>query len=197
MRYSEQVHFIYELLQNADDAGKRGNDEKPVRMGFVQRDKDKTPVTNKSESRQRQDHYRTYVGKDEQKETAESSGAKQERRDILNRAGVNRVLEYERNAGRNPIEMPHTHPGYDVESKNQATEIERFIEVKSCPGDWDRKGVALTKTQFEKAVETGDRFWLYVVERAEAENFNIIRIQNPGRLVNQFFYDNGWREVGE
>jgi hypothetical protein len=69
--------------------------------------------------------------------------------------------------------------------------------VKSCPGDWDRRGVALTKTQFEKAIELGDKFWLYVVERAEAENFNIIRIRNPGRMVNQFFYDNGWRVVGE
>ena len=108
---------------------------------------------------------------------------------------MNRVLEYERNAGRNPIEMPHTHRA--TMSNQTTTEIERFIEVKSCPGDSIRKGVALTKTQFEKAVETGDRFWLYVVERAEAENFNIIRIQNPGRLVNQFFYDNGWREVGE
>jgi len=93
--------------------------------------------------------------------------------------------------------MPHTNPGYDVESKNQAGEIERFIELKSSPGDWDRKGAALTRTQFEKAVEEGDKFWLYVVERAEGENFNIIRIQNPGRLVNQFFYDDGWREVGE
>jgi Domain of unknown function (DUF3883) len=158
---------------------------------------DKTPATDKSESRQRQDHYRTYVGKDEQQEATEPSGAKQERRDSLNRAGVDRVLEHERNAGRNPTEMPHTHPGYDVESKNQAAEIERFIEVKSCPGDWDRKGVALTKTQFEKAVEAGNKFWLYVVERAQAESFNIIRIQNPGRLVNQFFYDDGWREVGE
>ena len=36
-----------------------------------------------------------------------------------------------------------------------------------------------------------------VVERAEAENFNVIRIQNPGRLVNQFLCDDGWREVGE
>jgi anti-sigma regulatory factor (Ser/Thr protein kinase) len=38
MRYSEQVHFVYELLQNADDAGKHGNEEKSVRMGFVLRD---------------------------------------------------------------------------------------------------------------------------------------------------------------
>jgi hypothetical protein len=85
----------------------------------------------------------------------EQSGEKQERRDTLNRAGVNQVLEHERNSGRNPTEMPHTHPGYDVESRNQAGGIERFIEVKSCPGDWDRKGVALTKTQFEKAVDLG------------------------------------------
>ena len=158
---------------------------------------DRSSPTNKSESRQRQDHYRTYVAKDEQQEATEPSGGNQERRDSLSRAGVNRVLEHERNAGRHPTEMPHTNPGYDVESKNQAGEIGRFIEVKSSPGDWDGKGVALTKTQFEKAVEEGDKFWLYVVERAEGENFNIIRIQNPGRLVNQFFYDDGWREVGE
>ena len=47
------------------------------------------------------------------------------------------------------------------------------------------------------AYEMGDKFWLYVAKRAETENFNIIRIQNPGRLVNQFFYDDGWRVVGE
>lgn len=40
MRYSEQVHFIYELLQNADDAGKHGNEENQVRMGFVLRNKE-------------------------------------------------------------------------------------------------------------------------------------------------------------
>ena len=93
--------------------------------------------------------------------------------------------------------MPHTHPDYDVESRNSSGAIERFIEIKSCPGDWDRKGVALTKTQFEKAIDEGNKFRLYVVERAEAEDFNIIRIQNPGLLVNQFFYDEGWRELGE
>lgn len=97
------------------------------------------------------------------------------------------ILEFERRDGGNPTEMPHTNPGYDVESRNHTADVERFIEVKSCPGDWDRHGVALTKTQFEMAVEKGNKFWLYVVERAEADDFKIIRIQNPGRLVNQFF----------
>lgn len=157
----------------------------------------KTATASKSENRQRQDYYRTYVGKDEPQESGDATGAMQEHRNTLNRAGVNRVLEYERGAGRNPIEMSHTHPGYDVESQNPRGEIARFIEVKSCPSDWDRKGVALTRTQFEKAIEMGDKFWLYVVERAAEENFSVIRIQNPGRLVNQFFYDDGWRDVGE
>jgi hypothetical protein len=72
-----------------------------------------------------------------------------------------------------------------------------ILRSKVLPCDWDRRGVALTKTQFEKAIELGNRFWLYVVECAEAEDFNIIRVKNPGRMVNQFFYDEGWRVVGE
>jgi hypothetical protein len=182
---------LSEETRTSQDGGSRSAKQEPKSSD------DKATSSGKSESRPRQDYYRTYVGKDEPQENAEAIGAKQEHRSILNRAGVNRVLEYERSAGRNPTEMSHTHPGYDVESGNPSGEIERFIEVKSCPGDWDRRGVALTKTQFEKAIELGDKFWLYVVERAEAEDFNIIRIQNPGRRVNQFFYDEGWRVIGE
>lgn len=160
--------------------------------------RDDTPTATPTESRQKQGRYRTYVGKDEPQECSSDSEAAQDHRDDLNRAGVKRVMEYEKEkAGRFPEEMSHTHPGYDVESKNQAGHIECYIEVKSCPSDWDGKGVALTKTQFEKANEFGERFWLYVVERAEREEFNIVRIQNPAHLVNQFFYDDGWRETGE
>jgi hypothetical protein len=53
------------------------------------------------------------------------------------------------------------------------------------------------ETQRILTADEGNRFWLYVVECAETKNFKIIRIQNPGRLVNQLFYDDGWREVGE
>lgn len=187
--------------ETPDDSPKKGESSRQTESVDATHEtktsEDKSASANKSENRQRQDYYRTYVGKDEPGESSDATGAKQERRDTLNRAGVNWVLEHERNAGRNPTEMPHTHPGYDVESRSPSGEIARFIEVKSCPGDWDRKGVALSKTQFEKAMDEGNKFWLYVVERAEAENFNIIRIQNPGRLVNQFFYDDGWREISE
>jgi len=161
-------------------------------------ERDERPTATPHESRQKQGRYRTYVGKDEPQEGASDSEAAQDHRDDLNRAGMKRVMEYEKEkAGRCPEEMSHTHPGYDVESKNQAGHIERYIEVKSCPSVWDGRGVAMSKTQFEKAVELGENFWLYIVERAEQEDFNIVRIQNPARLVNQFFYDDGWREVGE
>ncbi len=37
--YSEKVHFVYEFLQNADDAGLRDGIEKQVCLGFVLRER--------------------------------------------------------------------------------------------------------------------------------------------------------------
>ena len=108
-----------------------------------------------------------------------------------------RVLEFERVSGRQPKPMHVTHPGYDVESSNGANEIERFIEVKSLSGAWSSLGAALTDTQFEKADKEGDRYWLYVVERAQEDDFRIYRIQDPARKVNQFIFDDGWRSLAE
>lgn len=89
------------------------------------------------------------------------------------------------------------HPGYDVESKDAAGSVLRYIEVKSLSGDWGSLGAALTRPQFEKSEELGDRYWLYVVERATQHDFRIHRIQNPGCQVNQFIYDDGWRDLAE
>lgn len=92
--------------------------------------------------------------------------------------------------------MPANNPGYDVESRDGSGEIVRYIEVKSLSGAWGEKGISLTRTQFEKARELGERYWLYVVEWADQdEKFRIYRIQNPANQVNQFLYDNGWKEL--
>src|SRR4029077_1534621 len=72
-----------------------------------------------------------------------------------------------------------------------------FIEVKSVPEDWNRRGVGLSREQFDRASELGDKYWLYVVENAEGDEFHIYRIQDPARKTNQFFYDDGWIGVAE
>lgn len=110
---------------------------------------------------------------------------------------VRRVLEYERAANRNPHEMPTNHPGYDVESYGPSGDIERYIEVKATAGEWDIVGVGLTKEEFKRATQEKEKYWLYVVARAEQDDYRIYRIQEPARKVGQFFYDDRWEGLAE
>jgi len=143
-----------------------------------------------------QGKLRTYVLPKDGTHKAEDPAINLKRQSV-DQAGVNRVLEYERKHTRHPREMPENHPGYDIESKNANGEVLRFIEVKSLSGDWGSLGAGMSKPQFETAADLGDRFWLYVVERAEQDDFKIHRIQDPARQVNQFLYDHGWQSLCE
>jgi hypothetical protein len=118
-------------------------------------------------------------------------------RDPTDEGGVHRVLEYEIACGRVPKEMPHWNPGYDVESRDAAGNIVRYIEVKSLSGYWKNTYAVLSRPQFEKALALGDIFWLYVVERAQSDDFRIHRIQNPALKANHFMFDDGWRATAE
>jgi hypothetical protein len=137
---------------------------------------------------------RTYVSSD--------SGEREERehsaqRDAVDRAGMDRVLDYEKRQGRHPNEMPPKHPGYDIESENDANDVVRYIEVKSLSGDWEYSNAGLSDVQFKKATELGDRYWLYVVERADQPTYRIHRIQNPAARADQFLFDDGWQALAE
>ncbi|GAP63514.1 hypothetical protein ARMA_1937 [Ardenticatena maritima] len=129
--------------------------------------------------------------------TEDSPSISQEHRKRIDQAGIQRVLDFEKNAGRIPESMPHTHPGYDILSKDKEGNIVRYIEVKSLSGKWNGQYVTLSKTQFEKAQKLGDKFWLYVVEQAESENYRIYCIPNPAAYANHFMFDDGWRSIAE
>ena len=115
----------------------------------------------------------------------------------VDQAGIERVMALERKAGRIPELLPHTHPGYDIVSKDKNGTPLRYIEVKSLSGEWRNQFVALSRTQFQKAQELGDKFWLYVVERAESEDYRIYPIPNPAAYANRFMFDDGWRDFAE
>jgi hypothetical protein len=123
----------------------------------------------------------------------DSAGA--ERRSQIDEAGVARVKKYEKNVGRDPDVMPHNNEGYDIKSYDQDGRLARYIEVKSLSGAWDVDNVKMTHSQFEYATEIGERYWLYVVERAEYEDFRIHTIQNPARQVMYFVFDHGWEAI--
>ncbi len=132
------------------------------------------------------------IAPDRDKDTLASDG-----RENINRAGVDRVLAWEKQAGRYPTEMSHTHPGYDVESRNEAGEVVRYIEVKSRTGAWDQQGVTLSDTQFHEAQRRGEAYWLYIVENADQDDARIFRIQDPANHVEYFCFDNGWGGLSE
>jgi hypothetical protein len=93
--------------------------------------------------------------------------------------------------------MPQTHEGYDIESRNPAGEIERYIEVKAVSSAWGERGVTLSHAQFDAAQRLEDKYWLYVVENADSTARRIYRIQNPALRIKSFAYDKGWQELAE
>lgn len=159
------------------------------------------PEPKKSEPRRRPDRLRTYVAPQNEDPSAgdphQADPQAAAHREAVDRAGVDRVLAWEREAGRFPIGMPHSNPGYDVLSCDADGVEVRHIEVKSLSGGWDFGNAVLSHTQFKHASDYGDLFWLYVVERATEPDFQIHRIQNPAGRANEFIFDDGWQALAE
>lgn len=115
--------------------------------------------------------------------------------------GVELVLKYEREQGREPEDMNKeipNHPGYDVKSFDPATGETRYIEVKALTGNWDATNPArMTLAEFEAAQERREKFWLYVIEQVESTNPRIYCICDPAGKVTYFCFDHGWVELAE
>ncbi len=117
----------------------------------------------------------------------------------IGQKGVELVLKYECEQGRDPedmnLEIPN-HPGYDVKSFDPVTEETRYIEVKALTGNWDATNPArMTKTEFEAAQERREKYWLYIVERVESDDPQIYCICDPAGNVSYFCFDHGWRHL--
>ena len=92
-------------------------------------------------------------------ETVEVSQANRERIDKL---AVAAVMEAERGLGREPKEMPHDNPGYDIESRDPKDNRLLFIEVKGKTTD--ATTVTVSKTQIFTAFNKPGDFILAIVE---------------------------------
>lgn len=83
-------------------------------------------------------------------------------RERIDRLAVDAVMEAERTLGREPTEMPHHNPGYDIESKDPKTNRLLFIEVKGK--STEATTVTVSKTQIFTAFNKPDSFILAIVE---------------------------------
>ena len=106
------------------------------------------------------------------------------------------VCDHERKQGRIAEQMPQTHPGYDIFSRNPLTGEERYIEVKGISGEWNKTGVGLSKLQFSNAQDLGEKYWLYAVEFVfDPNNIRVHPICSPANQVTSFMFDGSWREA--
>jgi hypothetical protein len=169
---------------NAADSGKWQEPGKPASQ------------TTRTEARQARLETRVYVESLAESGNSQEAKRQNEKRNATGNTGIQKVLEYERKQNRNPQDKSDEKLGYDIESAD-VDGAKRFIEVKSVSGNWDALGVGMTAPEFQKAQELSEQYWLYVVERTEQDDAEIHRIQNPAHLVNQFFYDKGWKGLSE
>jgi len=83
-------------------------------------------------------------------------------RDRINQLAVGAVMEAERKHGREPREMPHQNPGYDIESREPESGRLFFIEVKGKAVG--AQTVTISKTQILTGLNKPDDFILALVQ---------------------------------
>jgi hypothetical protein len=117
------------------------------------------------------------------------------RQEKIGRAGVDYAIEQDRNLGFEVKEMPHTNEGYDLEIRDKAGQIQRYVEVKATGEKWGHRGVALSYPQFQSAQLHKEKFWLYVIENADKQDRQLYRIPNPAANTQNFVFDDGWKNL--
>ncbi len=115
--------------------------------------------------------------------------------DLVDSAAIAAALAYEHERGRIAFQMPHDNPGYDIRSEHPDGEV-RFIEVKGTAVRWGEQGVAISSRQYFEAQHQRENFWLYVVDQSTTTP-HVHAIQDPVSMIDQYFFDDGWRVVSE
>lgn len=109
------------------------------------------------------------------------------------------VVQYEREAGRQPeLGVPHQ-SGWDVRSVDPRTQQVRLIEVKGRGRTWDdAEVVELSAAQIRKAFDTGESWYLYVVEKTAERRYRVLPIANPVLLAAKWILcGESWRMAAE
>jgi len=96
----------------------------------------------------------------------------------IERIGMEIVMEYEKNQGREPEDVSKENLGFDIRSK--VDRETRYIEVKARK---DEGQVALTCNEWFKAKRFKEQYWLYVVANASISPTLYIT-NNPAEKLN-------------
>lgn len=101
----------------------------------------------------------------------------EEAKRAVERAGMEFVMRYERERGRNPEDVSERKLGYDIESAGP--EEKRYIEVKSFATTGP---LELTPHEWQIAQRLKNAYWLYIVENVLSQP-RLTTIQNPASIL--------------
>ncbi len=112
------------------------------------------------------------------------------------------AAKYEREDGREPELLPFHHKGWDIRSTDPKSGTVRLIEVKGkgCPWVQDEI-VELSHTQlraaFEASGEPNTDWYLYVVEKTDNGDYQVLPISNLDLKANLVLCGESWRGLAE
>ncbi len=133
----------------------------------------------------------SYVGAHPAEEEPDFDGLDQAARMALERKAIDLILAHEPRWQRT-----NTHnPGFDLFQTGEDGKPKKWCEVKAMTGNLYDRPVGVSCTQFERAQEHGEAYWLYVVEHAGADSAHIVRIQDSAGKARTFTFDHGWRSI--
>lgn len=118
-------------------------------------------------------------------ERAEDPSAYARETKRVERLAVEAVLAAERSLGRQPVEMPHNNPGYDIRSKDSATGMLYFIEVKGRV--LGARTVTVTRNEILTALNKPEQFVLAVVS-VEGEEVEVRYVREPFRGEDETYF---------
>lgn len=133
----------------------------------------------------------SYVATGPDDEEPDPDGLDQPARMALEAQAIALILEREPKWQRTPT----NNPGFDLIELGAAGFAARWCEVKAMTGSLRDRPVGLSHIQFDCAREHGQAYWLYVVERAGANDARIVRIQDPAGKARTFTFDHGWLDI--
>ncbi|NOJ80768.1 DUF3883 domain-containing protein [Myxococcus xanthus] len=172
----------------ADTFSTDGVPDAPTRPGFGSSHPWSPNASRPAQGRSHR--LRSYVHRDEQNDY-DTRSFDSERVQLIERLAMQRVIEWERAQGRTAAEVVDNLQGYDLHSSGERDS--RFIEVKGIDGPWTARGVEVTRSEFRKAVEAGEAWWLYVVEHVgDPAQTRVHVLSNPFLKAIEYRFDHGW-----
>lgn len=101
------------------------------------------------------------------------------RDDEVEHVAMLKVMEYERQQGREPMDVSADNVGYDIRSLSP-NGAKRYVEVKGRSGT---DGVMLSENEMNRLAQLGNKAWLYIVTDCATQP-QLHQICNPAQRMN-------------